>query len=279
MGARIPADLRRFVDKWWITAYLALQGLLLLHPGVRYLGSFNHDWHAWLKVRPLIEAGDLYNPTHWFLWSPIAMWLMAYVVVPLGYSWWLALHLAAVPLLRDWRLIALTLVSVPFWVDTINGNSVVFVFVAGATALRGSRTGALASLALLVLMPRPVAFPLAVWLLWKRPYTRLPFLAMGAVTLTVCLVTGYLDDWIGFLFAIGLDNTTHFANLSPTALVGMAWMIVGVPLAAWLTWKGRVGLAGLAMSPYVLPMYPLVLVWDLLSSGRLATESSRGIRA
>ena len=248
----------------FIVAWLTLNAALLAHPGVRYLGSLNHDWHEWLEVPERLANGTLYEVTSnfWFLWSPIAAALLAHVFVPLGYSWWLALHLAALPLLRDWWLIGLTVVSVPFWVDTINGNTVAFVFVAGALALRGSRIGTMASLALFVLMPRPLAAPLVVWLLWKRPESRLPFVVMGVVTLGVSVWTGYLADWLHSLLGVSGANTAHFANLSPTALVGLAWLIVGIPLAAWLTLHGHVGMAGLAMSSYVLPMYPLVLLWE-----------------
>ncbi len=49
------------------------------------------------------------------------------------------------------------------------GNTFTFVVVAAAFALRGSRFGALAFLALTALMPRPVQIPLALWLLWTRP--------------------------------------------------------------------------------------------------------------
>ena len=50
-------------------------------------------------------------------------------------------------------------------------------------------------------------------------------------------------------------------NLGPSAFLGTAWLIIGIPLAAWLTYRGRVGWAGLAASVYVLPAY---LLWPLL---------------
>ena len=40
-------------------------------------------------------------------------------------------------------------------------------------------------------------------------------------------------------------------------------MVIGLPLAAWLTWKGRLGLASLAASPYWLPYYLLMLLLEL----------------
>src|SRR5687768_8479051 len=105
---------------------------------------------------------------------------MAGVFVPLGYSLWFGLHLAVVPLLPDWRLIALTLVSLAYWIDAVLGNSIVFSFVAGAVALGGSRWGSLAYLALFVLIPRPVQAPLALFILWRKPDMRIPFGIMFA---------------------------------------------------------------------------------------------------
>jgi len=136
------------------------------------------------------------------------------------------------------------------------------VFVSGAVALTGSRWGGLIYLALCILMPRPVQAPLAVWLLWKQPGLRWPFVGMILVTLGVSLWSGYLDDWLRVMLTLGGANNEHFANLSPTKILGSAWLIVGIPLAAWLTWKGRVGLAGMAMTPYALPGYLLVLLWE-----------------
>ena len=133
-----------------------------------------------------------------------------------------------------------------------------FVFAAGVVALSGSRAGAITYLGLCCLVPRPVQLPLALWLLWKRPDVRLPFAALATVTVVFAIASGYLVDWLGVLVAIGRTNDIHFANLSPTKWIGPAWLVVGVPLGAWLTLKGNVGLAGLAISPYILPAYPVL---------------------
>lgn len=249
-------------------AWMCLNLLLLLHPGVRYLASFNHDWQAWLKIRPLIEAGLLYDPAHWFVWSPVAMWTLAYVFVPLGYPLWVAIHLGVVPLIRDWWLVLLTIASVPFWVDTLGGNTFTFVFVAGVAALMGSRIGIGSSMLLFVLMPRPVVFPLIAWLLWKHQWSRWLLAGVGVATLAIAIVAGDLGGWVRNMVAIGQSNHDHFANLAPTKLLGPWWLLIGVPAAVWLTVRGRVGLAGLAMSPYALPGYLLVLLWEWVPSVR-----------
>jgi hypothetical protein len=52
-------------------------------------------------------------------------------------------------------------------------------------------------------------------------------------------------------------------NLGPSALIGWAWVPIGLALGAWLTWKGRLGLASLAVSPYVLPYYLVMILLEL----------------
>ena len=260
-GTWVDVDIRPLLVAGWF----ALSGLLLLLPVTIALLAMPHDWFIWEQVPQRWAEGRLYEPDHpwyFFVFSPIAGAIMA-AVVPLGYALWWALHLAVLPLLRDWRLVALTVLSVPFWIDTMVASTVTWPFVAGVLALRGSKWGALAYLALFALMPRPVHLPLAAWIVWQRPELRLPALGMAVVTLAVTLWTGYLDDWTANLLWSGSDYLTVAHNFSPTRLVGGAWLIVGVPLAAWLTWRGRVGLAGLAMTPYLLPPYFLMLLWEL----------------
>ena len=246
----------------FIVGWFALSGLLLIPADWRYLMFMPNDWQVWTWIPGWMRAGELYAPEHWIVWAPPMNWLLAFMVVPLGYAWWWVAHWLAVVTMRDWTLIALTVLSVPFWADAMNGQTVTFAFVAGVWALRGSKLGTLAFLALAVLIPRPLVVPLTVYLLWREPWTRLPFVGMGAVVVGVSTLSGDLLPWLGNLFALGGANYQHFANLSPTKVIGAWWLVIGVPLAAWLTMKGRIGLAGLAMSPYVLPFYPLVLLWE-----------------
>jgi hypothetical protein len=51
-------------------------------------------------------------------------------------------------------------------------------------------------------------------------------------------------------------------NVGPTRLLGPAWLLIGIPLGLWLTLKGRLGLAGMALSPYLFPHYYLALLWE-----------------
>jgi hypothetical protein len=196
-----------------------------------------------------------------FLYSPLYAWLL----LPLGWlgHWgFAALHLAVLPLFRSWRVIALLLIAWPFWFDAVTGNVLTFVVLAAWWAVRGNRLAIGVYLALLLLMPRPVMLPVAAWLLWQRPEWRWPFAGLVAINGLLVLATGLGDEWMGVL-AGGAANMTHNLNFGPSQLIGAAWIPVGLALSAWLTWKGRLGLASLAASPYLLPYYWLFALLEL----------------
>lgn len=229
------------------------------------LPPFAQDWTVlWVHLPAALDAGELYRmPTALpYVWSPVIAPLMA-LIVQVGYWPYFALHLAALAFLRDWRPIALALASWALWVDAFGANTVTFVFVSGALALRGSRPASIVYLALLLLMPRPVQLPLAAWLLWQDRSLWRPFALMFAVHAAAVVASGYAGEWIGIMRSYG---SAAGYNLGPTLLFGAWWLVVGLPLAAWLTLKGRVGWAGLALSPYVLPQY---LLMPLAELGRL----------
>ena len=253
----------------FVVGWLGLNVGLLFLPVIIALLFMPHDWLLYQWVPDRVASGTLYDPNGSggliFQMAPLAGWIMA-LIVPLGYSLWWALHLAVLPLLRDWKLIALTVFSVPFWIDTMIASTVVWMFVPGVIALRGSKWGAIAYFALFLLMPRPVHLPLAAWLLWKRPDVRVPFALLAGVVAVTTLASGYTLGWLNNLLWLGVSQYTADHNFSPTRLIGPLWFVIGVPLAAWLTWKGRVGLAGLALTPYLLPPYLLMLLWELPDS-------------
>ena len=241
-----------------LAAYIGLNvGLVLLTPGP---GPHNIDWSIWLGLRhePMYEVRVSDVP---FVYSPVAGWLMI-GVTSLGYWPWFALHFAGLWLLRfSPLLVGLTLVSWGFWVDATQGNMVAFAFVAGALALRGSRVAALVSVALACLVPRPLVIPLVVWLVWTRPDIRWPALAIVLGLTGLAAGSGQLMAWID---AIAGFQHPGALRLSPTFLFGAWWFVVAIPAAAWLTRRGQVGLAGLLVTPYVLPQYFLVVMWDLI---------------
>jgi hypothetical protein len=228
------------------------------------LDGYAFDWTNFLRAADRFPDTGLYEfaDTYAFRYSPVAAWLFG-LIAPMGLLTWRLAHLAALAFLRDWRLIALVLVSYPFWFDVETGNLLTFVAVAGVAALRGSAIGTGMYLALFLLVPRPLALPLAAWLLWQRPEWRLPFTVMFVAQAVVVALIGLIGPW----FEVLLSSSSEFhadLNLGPTAVIGAWWLVVAVPLAVWLTWRGRLGLASIAASPYWLPYYFLMLLLELV---------------
>ena len=234
---------------------LAIVALVFLQGGV------GADWVIFSEAGERVVSGGLYDVEPWgynYIYSP----LFAYAwIVPLPLWVWLGLH--ALPLLALPRHVAvLTLVSFPFWLDLYNGGLMVFLFVAAWHAMHGSRIGAGSFFALCLLAPRPPFVPALLWLLWKRPGWRLPFVALLAVFCVAVLVSGWGFEWIGALLS-GPGYTGADRDFGPTRILGYLWLIAGIPLGAWLTYRGRVGWAGLAVSPYLTPQYAMVLLLEL----------------
>jgi hypothetical protein len=207
---------------------------------------------VWLtEAAGRITAGD--NPyAGVFRWSPLAAWALV-PLDALGIWGWRALHFAALLLLPR-KVALLVAVSFPFWWDVELGNVNVFVLVAAWWAMTGKPW---AFLVLAVLIPRPMYLPLLGWLLWKQPRTRVPFAILAAGSLLGAFLTGWGDEWLAMLTRSDFDMTNDW-NLGPSRVFGVAWIPVGLVLAAFLTWKGRLGLASLAASPYLLPYYFLM---------------------
>lgn len=249
---------------WPWACYAALNAGLALY-GLRF-GADNVDWLLWTQLPDAIRTGEVYtiNPGLPFVWSPVAAWLMAGVSF-LGYWTWVGIHVAAVFLL-DRRMIVLTLLSWPFWVDVALGNTVTFAFVAGLLALRGNRLAGMVYLAIFLLIPRPLQAPLAFWILWKQPSQRLPFIGLFAAHAVLVLLTGLTFEWIES--AIEYGRVVH--SIGPPAWFGLWWFAAVLFIAPWLILRGKVGLAGLLVSPYWLPYYLFMPLIDLrrTSDGR-----------
>jgi hypothetical protein len=263
LGTLVPSVLRSQPIRTGLVVLYGLATCLLIAYTAMVLVPYG-DWGVWAQVPDRLANGTLYehSGTYTWAWSPIAAWLIAVVVLPMGPWLWGALHFAALPFLRERSLILLAASSFPFWLDTLMANTFTFSAVSGYVAWRGNRWAAVAYLALVVLMPRPVQLPLAALLLWRDRWLWLPFAAMVAVGLVTTLASGYTADWTRVLMGIGAEYPSPEFNLSPSRILGPAWLLAGVPLAAWLTWRGRPGWAGLAMSPYLVPQYLLILLLD-----------------
>jgi hypothetical protein len=199
-----------------------------------------------------------------FRYSPVAAYLFAplALVTPLV---WRGLHLAAALAMPTWPMRLLLLASWPFAFDLQLGNVMTFVLVAAAWALRGNRIAALVFIAFCLLFPRPLMLPIAAWLLLRQPWLRWPAVVLFMIHAGFVLASGQSGAWVGRLFS-STDEIGSVFNVGPTALVGLWWLLLGIPLGAWLFWRGRVGLAGLAFSPYLLPYYLMVALLDLPSS-------------
>ena len=225
------------------------------------------DWRMLSLAGQRAGTDALYDPAILFRYSPLYAWLLV-PLMTIGPLWWAALHVPAALAFGNWRVSAIVLISWPFWFDALSGNVLIFVVLIAWWALRGNRIAGVVYIALCLLMPRPLMAPLAVWLLWKRSEMRLPALAVTAVWTVGTLATGLTDEWLRALPTAGA-MFDHFWNVGPSRWLGVAWVSVGFTLAAWLTWKGRLGLASLAATPYVLPYYllfgilELVVAWSL----------------
>ena len=216
------------------------------------------DWNLFVIAAHRISQGA--NPYGFavageaYRWSPVAAW--AFVPVSsLGPTVWRLLHVAAALALPDRRLSLVVLLSWPFWFDFATGNLMIAVLLLAMYALRGSRLAALGFLALTLLVPRPLMLPVAAWLLWKRPDLRMPAIALFVFHGLAVLVMGWGSEWIGGSWQRRRRRSASAFDVGPARLIGAWWIPIGLVLAAILTWRGRLGWASLAISPYWLPYY------------------------
>jgi hypothetical protein len=228
-------------------------------------GAVAVDWVQYVEAAKRVGKPELYeiSATYAYRYSP----LLALLFGPLsliGTVGWRLLHVAAAFALPTWPMRIATLASWPFWYDLSTGNVLVFILLAAAWGLRGSAVGAASFLALALLIPRPLMVPLVVWILWKKPEWRMPFVVGLGVEVVAVIAIGSAADWIRTLIAASEDAGLP-SNVGPNRFIGTAaWMLIGVPLAAWLTWKGRIGFASLAASPYWLPYYLIMPILELV---------------
>jgi hypothetical protein len=224
-----------------------------------------YDWDIYVEAARRFPLGTLYDwhEPYFYRYAPQLAPVFGIVSV-MGLGAWRAAHFLALALLPSRRLGLLLLISYPFWFELWSGNIVTFVLLAGAWAYRGNAFATGAYLALCVLVPRPIMLPLLAWILWQRPGWRLPFAGMAVLALLTALPTGYRPTWIASLFASGASEMSNDFNLSPSQIVGVWWLGIGLPLAVWLTIRGRLGWASMAISPYLLPYYVQMLGLELV---------------
>jgi hypothetical protein len=227
------------------------------------------DWTIFTEAgRRIREGEDLYAVEADYAWrySPFLAWAFI-VIAPIGATVWRLLHLAAALTLPNGWLALATLLSWPFWFDVEAGNLVTFAFALAAWALHGRSWAIGGYLGLLLLVPRPLMLPVAVWLLWRHPEWRGRFAVMFAVHAVAVALSGWGPEWIAALLA-STDEMTSGLNYGPSRLIGAVWIPIGLAIAAILTWRGRLGLASVAASPYWLPYYFLFALLELRSNRR-----------
>lgn len=239
------------------------------------------DWDNYVEAARRFPLGTLYLSQDPYAYRYAPQLAPAFGLLPaLGLVAWRVAHFLALAALPSRRLALLMLVSYPFWFDVNTGNLMVFVLLAAGWAFSGNRAAIGIYLALCLLVPRPIMVPLLAWILWRRPEWRLPFAGMVLLAVVTAIPTGYLSSWIGALLSAGGEIANDF-NLSPSHLIGPAWLLAGVPLAAWLTTRGRLGWATMAISPYLLPYYVQMLGLELVGPGPIPASAvaSHGVRS
>ena len=234
------------------------------------------DWDIYVEAARRFPLGTLYDwhQPYFYRYAPQLAPVLG-LLTGIGLVAWRVAHFVALAALPSRRLALLLLVSYPFWFDVNTGNLMVFVLLAAAWAYRGSNVATGVYIVLCVLVPRPIMLPLLAWILWQRPSWRLPFVGIATVALLTALPTGYLPEWLGSLFRSGAEEIGNDFNLSPSQFFGAAWLVIGVPLAAWLTFRGRLGWASMAISPYLLPYYVQILGLELVPRSPPSVATNR----
>ncbi len=221
------------------------------------------DWLGLVDAANKISAGlDPYvGQTYAFRWSPLAAWLLV-PFVTLGLPVWQLLHVASL-LLRPRAFILASLVCFAFWVDVAMGNVVVFGFVLAYLALSGKRVGVIGFVVFALLVPRPLYIPLLVWLWLRHAELRPAMLLTAACVAVLTLATGYTASWFEILLS-STGDIANSTNMAPSALIGYAWIPIGVAASVWAFRRGWIGSASLLAAPYWLPYYFQMLLLDLV---------------
>ena len=254
-----------------VSLYLSARSIGFIVAGTQAV-----DWVQYVEASRRLGGGDLYavTDTYAYRYSPLLVPVFG-LLAPLGTVAWQGLHVVAAVALPSWPLRLATLLSWPFWYDVQTGNVMVFILLAAAWALTGNRLATGAYFLLAILIPRPLMLPVAAWLLWKQPEWRLPVAAAFAAHALAVLAIGWGPEWIGTIIAAGRDADLP-SNVGPSRFIGtLPWLVIGLPLAAWLTWRGRVGFASIVASPYWLPYYLIMPLLELIRRRASPERQSR----
>lgn len=231
------------------------------------------DYQQYLAaVHRFVSGEPLYSDQSLWRYSPAAILLLAPIVV-WGLGPWTLLHVLSIATVRPWWLAGVMALSWPFVVDTIAGNTVTFVAVAGIHAIRGSSGGTVAYWWLTLLMPRPFQLPLAVYLAWRRRDLWRYLVLVAVMHLAIVAIVGQGPEWIHYLLDRGSEDIGQVFNIHPAASLGLYWLLLGAPLAILLAWRGLPGMAGIVFFPSLLAQYLLLGFVDV--AGRTARPEAR----
>lgn len=239
---------------------------------VGHLGDPAADWNliaeAGLRLlrgeNPYL-AGDVQGA---FRYSPLFA-LVAGITQPLGPWPWRLLSAASLLLLPR-RLALVAAISFPFWYDLQVGNITTVMAALAVLSVQGRGWAQAGYLAFAALIPRPLMLPVALWIVWQRRSWWPWLIVAGILYVAVTWGTGWLEEWIGVLgsVSVGLEGKTF---LGWQRWIGPWWWAVAVPLAAVLMWRGRLGLASIAISPHIVPYYWLFLLLEARPAPRTRT--------
>lgn len=259
-----PLDWTRLARLLGIALLVGLNVFMLYANLLAFLNAdIGFDWVIFERAGRDVFGSGLYDGAtgRTFRYSPfVAMWFA--LITPLSYIGWTAMHFLALLALPR-RMALLVLVTFPFWNDVYNGNTMTFVFVAAYLALSGSRWGTVAFLVLCLLIPRPLMLPVLGYVLWTRREWVVPFAVAFAVNAVAVYLTGWGPEWIGNLARGDAQALDMPGTFGPSLLLGWWYAPIGLALGAFLTWKGRIGIAALVAQPYWLSHYFIMLLLEL----------------
>ncbi len=198
--------------------------------------------------------------TYAFRWSPLAAWILVPFAAA-GLQVWQLLHVAVLFLLPR-GMILVSIACFALWVDVAMGNVVTFGFVLAFLAMSGKRWGVLGFTVFALLVPRPLYIPLLIWLWLYNPDQRRGMVTAAAVIGVLTLATGYGASWLDMLLA-STGDIANSTNMAPSAVIGYAWIPLGIAASALAFRRGWIGLASLLASPYWLPYYFQMVLLDL----------------
>jgi hypothetical protein len=260
---RLTADWRRLALYAFVAiAIVANLAIIARIWQLMAAGQNQADWTMFTEAgHRAWTGGALYdwNPYYEFRYSPLLAYAFG-TIAPIGIVGWRLLSLASLLLLPR-KIALMALLAIPLWLDLYAGNVTTILFVLAVGALTGKRWAIGGFMVAALLMPKPLLLPVLVWLLWKHPAWRWRFVAIALVIGAATLLTGYAPDWTTS-FIHGRSDFAGPFELGPGRFIGIVWVPIGLALAAWFTWRGRLGFASLAASPYWLPYYLLFLLLE-----------------